>query len=580
MPTAPSHHHHEASSSHTMSQLVAAASEPCPAAAAPAADLSCLPAAVLLHHVLPHLSQWARKQLRAACKALRAAVDASGIEHLTVKLRSAELQVLKSLGAEGGAKGGRQGSVDPGLHEEDAAAAVLWPEGTGDRARAKERVLCNMLDRLQSARSLKLLLSGPQLSLPRPFAVQLHSSSHLQLRFLEELTTNHHLHPELLQHIAHACPALQHLALEVTVPHNDNDWVLRGDVVASGTPKQWAAAARTLPHTLCALDISIEADMSRLLWRCLVLSFAAATQLTQLQHLSIAQCGEQPLGEENGVAPLAAIAKHLTHLSLTSRKIVGVQPLLAACSSTLTSLKLPKHNEEQLSLDDQLPQRLLKQLPQLVPHLRSLENADWEEEAYNDEETAAFQRAALHALSQLRGLRRLVPPSCCSSASCPGHSAHCHLCVSRGYRDSSHHPRPVLAWQQVLDCRLLGSSLVVSMDTKKPLEMQLTAADAHSLGDSLANGSLAIAFEGGYPGGIAPVLCWPRVAADLVPVVRQLVANQQGSLLLGPGLSDQLHEELLQRCCQLCHRSPLLSCRSCQTYLSVSFSSMTLPVAC
>lgn len=76
---------------------------------------------------------------------------------------------------------------------------------------------------------------------------------------------------------------------------------------------------------------------------------------------------------------------------------MGLQPLLAACGPSLTSLKLPRQCQEQPAV---------AQLLQLAPHLASLDFSQWNTDT--DKEDAA---AALCALSQLKGLTRLVPPS-------------------------------------------------------------------------------------------------------------------------------------------------------------------------
>lgn len=373
-------------------------------------ELLHLPLPVLACHMWPHLSPWSRMQLRATCREVRDVVDAMpDMEQLTARLSASELEVLGCEGSPGAAAGSETAAtvLDPQAQPgsgQGQAGAHLWPQQAVDRALEKERSLCGLLMRWQRVRSLKLHLTGPQLHPPLPFAMRLGSASH-------RLLTHLHLHlkstcednwfavmrPELLRNIAHACPALQQLELQIKC-----DWQSAAVV---GSPDEWDAAARTLPPTLYTLSIGTGRAVSAHVWRRLVLSLAAATQLTELRSLSILSACAQH-GGSYSVAPLTAIANQLTHLALgcpygsayyaTGRAapIAGLQTLLSACSATLTSLKLPAQDKVKNSLF---------QLLQLVPHLRSLDFELWGDDANAN-------AAVLSSLSQLRGLTRLAAP--------------------------------------------------------------------------------------------------------------------------------------------------------------------------
>lgn len=96
------------------------------------------------------------------------------------------------------------------------------------------------------------------------------------------------------------------------------------------------------------------------------------------------------------------------------------------------------------------------------------------------------------------------------------------------------------------DSGLLGPSFVISLHRERGVPaFSVPPNTAKQLAESLATGSFAFSFEDGYPGGIAPGFTWPDMTADLMPAVRQLAASHHGTLLLGPGLLDQLHAEML-----------------------------------
>lgn len=246
------------------------------------------------------------------------------------------------------------------------------------------------------------------------------------------------------------CPTLQDLTLKL----EGGQYNVEGDQAA------WEAAVRTLPATLRALQISTDYSSSSQAWRSLVQSLAATTQLTQLQELRITWAAGQS-NDNNDLAPLAAIASKLTLLSLEDTEpsdgrnspshyhaaIVGVQQLLTACSSTLTSLKLPRKSLQRPSL---------ALLPRLAPHLRSLDMSQLD--------PSKVKRAeVLHVLKQLTSLTHLAPPSLTylvQLSKVPGaKGALAHVRELEFREDEDEEETYVHQWLHVIDSRLLDSSV-------------------------------------------------------------------------------------------------------------------------